>query len=317
MSGHRRVLKPDCHFPPDGEADVKVPDGDPEFPNLCTTSIDIGTVNFAVEKVTLVVTPGSDGKEWRVILENASALTLKCGDAQAPIEAIVRNLFIKMNHPDLGWAWPGPNEDRDIIVERQVDQIRGIGQKDHHGKATMHAVYSALRMLELARGQTLLCMSAERLATHHIPADIVIDDMHRASSFVPVSGHKKAGLAGTHGDDRKQVTMEAAEAFLEKEGQEEALAWYNLLARHKPREDVADAYLQARRHLEDKHELRLKEKRKQVREFKRLEREAQKEVREFKRLEREAQKKKRKRERSQSSPSNKKQKRAHVDLTAS
>lgn len=257
--GRPRALRPDCYY----EREDPLPGGCTEFGDLTATSVDIGTTNFAAARVTLVVRPETDGQEWDVVLTHAAALTLKCGDPRASIETIVENLFLKMNAPPMTWFWEpdARGEPCPMYVERQVDHIGAVAAKkrEHPGKAVMHAVYSALRMLEMARCKPTLCMRSGA------PAEQQVADLQRASAFVPVSGHKKAGLRGMHGDQRKQKTADVAERMLDDEGQVHALAWVQRLAQHKPREDVADAYLQARRELEDAHQTRLKEKRKRLR----------------------------------------------------
>lgn len=261
--GRKKVLKPDCYF---SSTDPE-PEGDEEFPSKTVSSADIGTSNFAAGRITLVVTPGTEGKEWRVILRDACALTLKENDPRASIETIVENLFLKMNSPQLAWFWDDEAE-REVCVERQVDHIYSLASrtKQHPGKATMHAVYAALKMLEVSRRRPSFCFSDEKRRSLQIPDSQMIAESKRPDRFVPVSGHKKAGLRGVHGDDRKEKTGDICEQMLDEDAQYEALEWFNRLARHKPREDVADVYLQARRELEDWHEGRLKAKRKRIRE---------------------------------------------------
>ena len=260
--GRKKALKPDTYFSSPGPE----PEGDEEVPSKTVSSVDIGTSNFAAGRVTLVVTPGTEGKEWRVILRDACALTLKNGVPDASIEAIVETLFLKMNSPQLDWFWDDEGR-REICVERQVDHIGSLAsaKKNHPGRATMYAVYSALKMLEVSRRRPTFNFSDEHRRTFGIPDARMIAESQRADRFVPVSGHKKAGLRGLHGNDRKEKTGDICEEMLEQDGQYEALEWFNQLARHKPREDVADVYLQARRHLEDWHNRRLIDRRKRIR----------------------------------------------------
>ena len=287
--GRRRVLTPDCSFPPDGEDLINVPSGDSEFPNITVNSVDVGPVNFSLAKVTLSVTPGTQGQDWNVILERVKVMTLKCGDTKARIETVIENLFIKLNHPEMQWFWE--DSERQIIVERQVDHIAAVSKeekesmpeeekeeyeqyiKDKKKKRNPEepknfAIYSALRAIELARKRALICVSEDKRTRLGISDNETVEDLVRPSTFVPASGHKKALLSDVHGDERKKQTGPRAKACLESEGQLEASEWMGRLKKQKPFEDVGDVYLQARRHLEDIHKGRLKEKRKEERERK-------------------------------------------------
>lgn len=68
-------------------------------------------------------------------------------------------------------------------------------------------------------------------------------------NFVEWNGNNKSGLEGKHGKERKNETAKVAINLLRLEGFEAQAKFIESLPSIKPREDVADAYLQARNYL--------------------------------------------------------------------
>jgi len=217
------------------------------------TSIDIGTANFGMVQAMLVPDFKRTGRlgqpECKVILERAAVIDIRGPRRHhASIEEMLDGLHQKLTSEEYAWVWD-PSAQA-ILVERQVDNLHAIRSKSDERNQPINAVvFGALYMLvlALARPDKLFerCSIAGCACGEFTPLRWVTRD-----------GKQKSGLKGVHGAERKKKVQVVGPEFLELEEQHDALAYVNLLARSKPREDVLDAYLQARHYLEAFHNRR-------------------------------------------------------------
>lgn len=229
---------------------------------LANVSIDIGTVNMAITKQTLYVRAGAapDGKgseaDWVVHLEHATTLDLKGPQRDGRIEHMVGSLFALMNDPDNAWIWEDPATE--IVVERQMDHLQEARGRTRYKPPVMFALYATIQTIVLARQAAPLLVDWDAAG---MGDDAILDTCAKTTkdyAFVPASGIQKTGLEADHGNARKQNTADVALAYFASENQRAAGDFQESLLRPKPAEDVADAYLQGRRKLEDQHRERLK-----------------------------------------------------------
>lgn len=240
-------------------------------------SFDPGSVNFAIAKVSVVVNINDRVKYYGIPIEWATVLTSKYdttggivigkkldlsedeSSSEQTNEQPRSQYIADFAHPSFKCKWTprkliepprsslemlkayenhlltGPsmeifrkeiaqikakNGKINVIIEPQIDQYGGSFQVDNHD---LYVV-------------TYMTLSREEMCGSNL-------------NFVQWNGKNKSGLEGKHGKERKEDTAPVAINLLRKEGFEDQAQFIESLPSKKPREDVADAYLQARNYL--------------------------------------------------------------------
>lgn len=210
----------------------------------------------------VLVAEFEDGSER---LMDAMPYCLMDGSGKFPdIDEVCVNLLKLFTHPDHDWLW---EDVEPFIVERQMDHLAFVGlvgdgdkkKKAPRGKPPIcYAIYGMLRMLVALKQRPGLLLSVQDMG-RLLGAGINPQSLGNPKlRFVPVSGHKKAGLKGKHGSERKgNDAFETAVGMMQEEGDSRAAEYLESLGRvgdvkkKKPRQDVVDPYLQGRRYLAD------------------------------------------------------------------
>jgi hypothetical protein len=262
-------------------------DGATGFLPTAVISVDIGTVNFVVARVVLFPNPRY-GAPWKVGLTHAAKLDLKEGDSKLPIHLIVQNLVVQLADLDLAWVWENPDEP--FLVEVQMDQHeqnryrapRSKGTKKRKGShggddddddsnddedgregqrfrpPENYGIACALAAIEFSRKKQVIHIGPDVFKA--LPPELYSGALEQRSTFTPVSGKLKAGLRSVHGVARKETVGDVAMESLREVGFDFAADWIDSIARLKPQQDVADAYLQGKAYLENLIEPRLHER---------------------------------------------------------
>lgn len=232
---------------------------------ICVYSFDPGSVNYAVDRVSVKIDTGDKSKYFGISLDWAQVLTPKYEttggiifdkniagvtngdysecyvswnprvyDKEKPriplqilksLQDIIRNGDQMQQFRDeiSQMLAQKPNEKINILIEPQIDQLdtKSLRMENHDLFVTTYLTLSDDDMVGL-----------------------------KNLNFIQWSGKNKSGMEGKHGKERKhEKPAEIAMEFLRKEGFENKADFIATLPSKKPREDVADAYLQARNFL--------------------------------------------------------------------